>query len=1354
MASRHGVLLGQRPSRSSLALLVTSGHIIPRLPCAINHYPLSLPLCVVLEPSLLPEKLTDYADSVVAEELVQAETINEGLGMRPDGDVGFADSHHVAPIEVLQAQPTTVEKAVEVIDAIQDDSIPTPVVIAASNIPVPIIVPAPEDQPVIVVSDVSAEETMPKIDETQVFVAPREAKLVQAPPPTATRPVVIVQEEVNPSVDTAVEAVAAVVPQAAPTIILTSPSEVFTQSNPEQTVDFEVNELKREPLATIVVETSHPRHDRKHRRASHYLASCQRRSNRSEKNHGLHIKPRTRDRIRKHLLCRRVVTAILGRKQARIIMPIINDAVQTPNEEELTSSGRTKRRSRRHGAEFDGAAVNFRVRRREARSVVRDLEQSAKSAKKELRKRVIQKRKNGHGNGFESHGDVKMEDKAEKPKNELSLTVGEYLSVQESLVRYANMLLQKLDRVMSSATLAALDGSSVSCFKTSMPEINSSRISPPQAQQVTIAPRMQACRHRLRSQWQTLHGRDCNSMPGFVFFPYSPFLKSPADYQPSGDFGLHQPCFNAQTGIWKVKMDDGNVLYASEDVTWLAKDNPYPPDPTLPLPVRRSFDGKRGCSYPFLVMLTSIPPGLAANASRQNHRNPLVMAYLQRRELARLEDGRRRAPFGVGVMQAFYECTALELGWRESVCCFWENEVVFKLSSCMTRRQLNGLVKLQEGSCTLHILVVSIFDRSGSPFGRLVGRRWSAYRHECEGGARILDDYAKRGVRDETGECCRPINCLGRRACRSCFATPACLFPQSLSSPTFREIHCEGQRDLFDTVLICRAAASQDERRRLFLARGDRDRGDRRRRSRSPGPGHRSSRRDDRDPYSSSRDHREREREDRYRDRRDDRDYGDRGDRRAGGRDRREDDRPPRRDRDLFEDRSGRGRYGGDRDDRRGGGGGGGGGGPAFNRKRSASPPPKKKEPTPDLTDVVPILEKKRRLTQWDIKPPGYENVTAEQAKLSGMFPLPGAPRQQTMDPTRLQALMNQTTPGGNTNPALRTSQARQSKRLFASNVPAAATDQSIADFINLHLNGLNVVSGHDPCVSAQISKDRSFVLLEFRAPEDATVTLAMDGLSMAEHDTAENGASNGFASAGFQIRRPKDYIVPPILTDAEPTQFGVVRDSAEKIAVTKLPHYLTDEQVTELLTAFGELKAYVLVKDTGTDQSKGIAFCEYADPEVGKMAIENLQGMAIGDSSLAATRASIGATQVGGLEQGVTAMSVLAGTESADLEHGRVLQLLNMVTVDELMDNSEYSEIKEDVLEECEKFGKVLDLKIPRPKGGSMQNPGVGKIFVKFADSEGAQKALKALAGRKFADRTVVVTYFGEVSSDSLPST
>lgn len=73
-------------------------------------------------------------------------------------------------------------------------------------------------------------------------------------------------------------------------------------------------------------------------------------------------------------------------------------------------------------------------------------------------------------------------------------------------------------------------------------------------------------------------------------------------------------------------------------------------------------------------------------------------------------------------------------------------------------------------------------------------------------------------------------------------------------------------------------------------------------------------------------------------------------------------------------------------------------------------------------------------------------------------------------------------------------------------------------------------------------------------------------------------------------------------------------------------------------------------------------------------------------------------------------------------------------------------TEICEDVREECAKFGQVVGLKVPRPSGGSRQSAGVGKIFVKFDTKESAKKALNALAGRKFADRTVVTTYFPEV--------
>lgn len=64
---------------------------------------------------------------------------------------------------------------------------------------------------------------------------------------------------------------------------------------------------------------------------------------------------------------------------------------------------------------------------------------------------------------------------------------------------------------------------------------------------------------------------------------------------------------------------------------------------------------------------------------------------------------------------------------------------------------------------------------------------------------------------------------------------------------------------------------------------------------------------------------------------------------------------------------------------------------------------------------------------------------------------------------------------------------------------------------------------------------------------------------------------------------------------------------------------------------------------------------------------------MELGDKHLRVQRASIGYAQVGGIEMGVNAMSMLAGTTTAGMEEGRVLQLLNMVTPEELIDNEDY---------------------------------------------------------------------------------
>lgn len=366
------------------------------------------------------------------------------------------------------------------------------------------------------------------------------------------------------------------------------------------------------------------------------------------------------------------------------------------------------------------------------------------------------------------------------------------------------------------------------------------------------------------------------------------------------------------------------------------------------------------------------------------------------------------------------------------------------------------------------------------------------------------------------------------------------------------------------------------------------------------------------------------------------------------------------------------------------------------------------------------------------------------------MFPLPGAPRQQAMDPTKLQAFMKE--PGGQaSSAALNASNSRQSKRLLVSNITPGTSEESLLSFFNLQLNGLNVINSTDPCTLCQFSNDKSFAFLEFRDPSDATVGLALDGISM-EADDAANGATNG-EPHGLQIRRPKDYVVPAVTEEIphDPEVVSnIVPDSINKLSISNIPSFLTDEQVMELLSSFGKPKAFVLVKDSNTQESRGVAFIEYLEPATANgPALDALNGMDVGGKKLKVAKASIGPTQVANFDIGITAISGLASQASGEAEKSRVLQLLNMVTAEELMDPDDYEEICDDVREECSKFGTIVELKVPRPSGGSRQSAGVGKIFVKFDTPEETTKALTALAGRKFADRTVVTSYFPEENFD-----
>jgi len=381
-----------------------------------------------------------------------------------------------------------------------------------------------------------------------------------------------------------------------------------------------------------------------------------------------------------------------------------------------------------------------------------------------------------------------------------------------------------------------------------------------------------------------------------------------------------------------------------------------------------------------------------------------------------------------------------------------------------------------------------------------------------------------------------------------------------------------------------------------------------------------------------------------------------------------------------------------------------------------------------------PHREKKKKVKKyWDVPPPGFEHITPMQYKaMQAAGQIPATALLPTMTPDGLAVTPTPV-------PVVGSQMTRQARRLYVGNIPFGITEESMMDFFNaqMRLGGLTQAPGN-PVLAVQINQDKNFAFLEFRSVDETTQAMAFDGII--------------FQGQSLKIRRPHDYQPLPGMSENPsvyvPVVSTVVPDSAHKLFIGGLPNYLNDDQVKELLTSFGPLKAFNLVKDSATGLSKGYAFCEYVDVNVNDQAIAGLNGMQLGDKKLLVQRASVGAknaTMETSVNQTPVTLQVPGLMNSSVNQMGgiptEVLCLMNMVAPEELLDDEEYEDILEDVKEECGKYGQVKSIEIPRPVDG-LDIPGTGKIFVEFTSLFDSQKAMQGLTGRKFANRVVVTKY------------
>ncbi|XP_049743019.1 splicing factor U2AF 65 kDa subunit-like [Elephas maximus indicus] len=377
--------------------------------------------------------------------------------------------------------------------------------------------------------------------------------------------------------------------------------------------------------------------------------------------------------------------------------------------------------------------------------------------------------------------------------------------------------------------------------------------------------------------------------------------------------------------------------------------------------------------------------------------------------------------------------------------------------------------------------------------------------------------------------------------------------------------------------------------------------------------------------------------------------------------------------------------------------------------------------------------DRKRKVHKyWDVPPPGFEHITPMQYKaMQATGQIPATAFLPTMTPDGLAMIPTPVPMGGS-------QMTRKARRLYVGNIPFGITEEAMMDFFNIQMRlGVLTQAPGNPILAVQINQDKNFAFLEFRSVDETTQAMALDGII--------------FQGQSLKIRRPHDYQPLPSMSENLSAYMAgvastVVPDSDHKLFIEGLPTYLNDDQVKELLTSFGPLKAFSLVKDSATGLSKGYAVCEYVDINNTDQATAGLNGMQLGDKKLLVQRGSVGAKNgtLSTINQ-VPVTPQVPGLRSSQVQMGghptEVLCLMNMVLPEELLDDEEYEEIMEDVREECSKYGLVKSMEIPRPVDG-VEVPGCGKIFVEFTTVFDCQKAMQGLTGRKFASRVVVTKY------------
>jgi hypothetical protein len=341
--------------------------------------------------------------------------------------------------------------------------------------------------------------------------------------------------------------------------------------------------------------------------------------------------------------------------------------------------------------------------------------------------------------------------------------------------------------------------------------------------------------------------------------------------------------------------------------------------------------------------------------------------------------------------------------------------------------------------------------------------------------------------------------------------------------------------------------------------------------------------------------------------------------------------------------------------------------------------------------------------------------------------------------------------------------QEKINRELFVGNTPPGTSEMLLLQFLNGAMRRVNLCGPHEtPILNCRVNT--KFAFIELVNADVANRALSLNGIP--------------FLGAILKVSRPSKYAGPPVPTKTwqdltgQSMPVGAVLDSEQEkvnreLFVGNTTPEMTESMLAEFLgNAMEQVGLNVMAGNpiTACRVSGKFAFIELRTPQEAMNAL-NLNNIPFMGTQLRVGRPSkwngspdnhgnwedilakymSGELQLGNTlpGQGAAALFPASAPPAAPMQPtSRVVELKNMLSHEDLVNEDEYKEILEDTREECGQFGQLISIEIPKTG-----EPGATKIFLEYSSTDDAAKAIAGLAGRTFDGRKVEAAYFDEAS-------